>query len=139
MTKAAAAGLPRVHPAEDVLRKARRAEVRKALPAGAVLHPIAVQAAVALHPGVAIPVNNGTHRGSSPAEAAGPVMEAAAIPGAAAPEAVPAQGAATQATAAVIPVAAAAPAAADQPNEASHHNKQIGLATALFVCFKTFE
>jgi len=128
------AGLPRARPAGAALRKAlpaevqaRRGEARKAHPAEAVLLPIAVPAAAVVDPppGEAIPGNNATQAVSSPAAADAQVM-ATAVPVAAA-----------RAAAAAIPAAAAAPAAAKRPNDAFHHYKQIGLATALFVCFKT--
>jgi len=137
-----AADPPKVHPAEAALHKVRPAEARKA-PAEAVLVPIAVQAAVAPPPGVPIQDNNATPAASSPAAADGPVM-AAAIPAAAIPAAAaqaaavaaaPVAAAAQAAAAAAAPVAAA-PAAARQANDASHHYKQIELATALFVCSK---
>ena len=136
----AAADPPRVHPAEAALHKARLAEARKA-PAEAALVPIAVQAAVAPPPGLAIQDNNATPAASSLAAADGPVM-AAAVPAAAAPvaavqaAAVPvaaAQPAAVPVAAAAAAPAAAAPVAARQSNDSFHHNKQIELATTLFV------
>ena len=136
MTKeVAVAGPPRVLPAGGALPKAPRAEARKAHPAEAVPLPLAVQAAVvpAPLPGVATPDNNATQAVSSPAAAGAPVM--AAVIQAATTAAIPAT-AVPGAVVAAIPATAAAPAAARQPNDASHSNKQIELATALFVCSK---
>lgn len=125
-------GLPRVHQAEVAPPKVHQAEIQapqaeapKARPAEAVLHPIPAQAAAvtAPPPGVAIPLSNATRTASSPAAAGDPVM--AAIQAAADREAIPAQ--------------AAAAAAANTHNEAFHYSKQIELATALFVCSKSFE
>jgi hypothetical protein len=81
---------------------------------------------------VVIPDNNATQVVSSPAAADAQVI-AAAVPAAAAQAVV----AVPVAAAAANQAAAAAPAVAKRPNDAFQHYKQIGLATALFVCFKT--